>query len=144
MDLNFAQIMHTAETVLRVTFALGGEIGSGEAHFCVPFAALERTNCLQRLRDEALGTSCAPDEQDLDRARRNLKKAPLGLKAELGSATLTVREVMGLRPGQAIRLSSKVDESVPVKVGQKVKFLAKPGLRAKTLAVQIEKVLENQ
>jgi len=143
MDLNFVQIMHTAETVLWVTFALGGEIGSGEAHFCVPFAALERANCLEQLREEALGGSGEPDEQTKAQARENLKKASLELRAELGSTTLTVREVMGLKPGQAIRLSNRVGEPIPVKVGEKVKFRAQPGLRARTLAIQIHDVVKD-
>jgi len=143
MDLNFAQIMHTAETVLRVTFALGGEIGSGEAHFCIPFSALERAGCLERLHEDALGTSCKPNEQELEQARENLKKAGLGLTAELGRATLTVKEVMALKPGQVIRLSTKVGEAIPVKVGNEAKFTAKPGLRTKALAVQIQQVLKD-
>jgi flagellar motor switch protein FliM len=142
MDLNFVQIIHTAETVLRVTFALAGEIGSGEAHFCVPFAALERAQCLEQLREEALGSGRPPVAQELEQARENIKKADLGITAELGGATLTVGEVVRLKPGQIIKLSTKVTEPIPVKVGDRVKFLAKPGLRARANAIQIQKVLE--
>ncbi|NQT18620.1 MAG: FliM/FliN family flagellar motor switch protein [Planctomycetes bacterium] len=143
MDLNFVQVIHTAETVLRVTFALAGEIGSGEAHFCVPFAALERAKCLERLREEALGSGRPPVEQELQQARANLKKAYLGITAQLGEAVLTVGEVIGLKPGQVIKLNTRVAEPIPVKVGDRTKFLAKPGLRARSNAVQIQQVLED-
>lgn len=143
MDLNFSQIMHTAESILRVTFALGGEIGSGEVHFCVPFAALERSNCLADLHNEALGASGPRNEEETARARENLRKVCLSVSAQLGATKLTVREIIGLDVGQVITLDSKVDRPIPVKVGEKVKFLAKPGLRSKSLAIQIQEVLES-
>ena len=143
MDLNFAQIIHPSETILRVTFALAGEIGSGEAHFCVPFAALERAGCLEQLREEALGTGVTPSDDDRRQARQNIEKASLGMIAELGTTTLSVGEVVDLRPGQIIKLSSKVAEPIAVKVGEKIKFLAKPGLRARTNAIQIQQVLDD-
>jgi len=136
MDLSFAQVMHTSETVLRVTFALGGEIGSGEAHFCLPFTALEQVMAFDHLRDEAMG---AASKQDLlvAQARQNIKKVTVSVSAELGSTTANLQEVLGLAPGQVVRLNTKAAKPIPVKVGGKVKFFGKPGLRSNTLAIRI-------
>jgi len=142
MDLNFAQIMHNSETVLRVTFALGGEIGSGEAHFCVPFTVLEQARLLERLREEALGSGSA-SEIDRQRARENIRSARIGLAAEIGTANLTIGEVLRLKPGQVVRLAAKAREPIVVKVGGKPKFLARPGQRSRSAAVKIEQVLHN-
>jgi flagellar motor switch protein FliM len=54
-----------------------------------------------------------------------------------------VREVVGLRPGQVVKLSTRADGPIPVKVGERVKFSAKPGLRARAIVIQIEEVLKN-
>jgi len=140
MDLSFAQVMHTAETVLRVSFALGGEIGSGEAHFCLPFTALEQTMAFEHLRDDVLGT-VSKQEQLVQQARQNIRKVTVTLSAELGNAFADLREVLTLSPGQVVKLNTRADRPVPVKVGGKVKFLGKPGLRANALAIQITDII---
>ena len=136
MDLSFVQVMHTAETILRVSFAFGGEIGAGEAHLCLPFTALEALG-FESLRDETLGVLGDRQEQDVLRTRENLKKVSVPIAAELGSATLNLREVVSIKPGQVIKLNTKANKPVPVRVGQRVKFYAMPGLNARTLAIQI-------
>jgi len=143
MDLNFAQIMHNSETVLRVTFALGGEIGSGEAHFCVPFAALEQSKALEKLRDESLGSPSSLSEEEKEKARQNISRARIELAADLGTTTLTVAEVMRLKPGQIVRLDVKADKPVTVKVGGKPKFLAWPGRHSRSMAIKIEQAIQN-
>jgi len=137
MDLSFAQVMHATETILRVTFAMGGEMGSGEAHLCVPFTVVERT--LHKLGQGAQET-VARSEADKANARESLKRTDVSLAAELGHATLTIREVLGLRPGQIVKLNTKADKPIGVTVGGRTKFLATPGMRSRALAVQIKRV----
>jgi len=137
MDLSFSQVMHTSETMLRVSFALGGEIGTGEAHFCVPFSVLEQVMAFDRLRNESLGSASGRTEQDTLRARENISKVKIAVSAELGSASLTLRELVGLKPGQIVKLNTKANKPIPIQVGRKVKFLAAPGLNANALAARI-------
>ena len=144
MDMSFTQIMHTSETMLRVSFALGGEIGSGEAHFCVPFAALEKAMPFDQLRVDALGSVAKLSEQDVQNSKENLKQVSVTVAAELGTAALTLREVLDLRPGQVVALRAKANKAIPVKVEDTVKFYAVPGLRGRLLAVQITDVISNK
>lgn len=141
MDLSFTQIMHTSETMLRVSFALGGEVGSGEAHFCVPFAALEKAMSFEHLRVDVLGVAPNQSQQDLESSRENLKKVNVTLATELGRTELTLREVLELKPGQIVSLRTKAAKPIPVNVEGKRKFLAVPGLRGRSLAIQITDVL---
>ena len=141
MDLSLAQIMHASETMLRVSFALGGEIGSGEAHFCVPFAALEQAMAFNRIRDESFGVPGGQSEQVALRARDNIRKVNITLAAELGHASLTLEEVLKLKPGQVVKLNTKANKPIPVNVGQKSKFYAVPGLSARSLAIKITGII---
>jgi len=136
MDLNYAQILHNTATVLRVSFALGGEMGTGEASFCVPFAALEQAMSLDKLHEEMLGI-VKPSSKDLERAKKNIQQVTVCVTAELGRAKLTVAEILKLKPGQVVKLGTPADSSVTLNVGQAPKFLAQPGLKSKKYAVQI-------
>jgi flagellar motor switch protein FliM len=58
--------------------------------------------------------------------------------AMLGSYVTTVREVLGLRAGDIIRLSTTPDSPLEVRVGEKAVFLANPIVHHGNMAVQIE------
>jgi len=63
--------------------------------------------------------------------------------AEIGSMNLTVREVLALTVGDVVRLpDTRAGDPMELKVGNRTKFLCKPGVVGKKLAVQIIKKLE--
>ena len=76
---------------------------------------------------------------ELDRAR--MSEAIGGTEVEavvvLGQYITTVREVLGLRVGDIVRLSTTPDEPLPVRVGDKHIFRGNPVVQHGNLAVQI-------
>lgn len=78
----------------------------------------------------------------LDRAR--MMEAVGGTEVEavavLGSYPATVREVLGLQRGDIVRLSTKPEEPLEVRVGDKTVFLAAPIIVHGNLAVQIQAI----
>jgi flagellar motor switch protein FliM len=71
-----------------------------------------------------------------------LRRVPVPLRVELGNADLTLAEIMDLRPGDVIRLDTAAHQPLPVYVGGRVRFRARPGALGNRLAVQIESVLD--
>jgi flagellar motor switch protein FliM len=65
----------------------------------------------------------------------------LPLVVELGSASLTVRELLNLPVGQVIKLDTSAQGSLAVRVGEHTKFTARPGLVGRNMAVEITGVL---
>lgn len=61
---------------------------------------------------------------------------------ELGTATVTVAELLELAVNDVLQLETRVDGDISILVGQRVKFLCKPGLSGNKTAVQIVKVLD--
>ena len=60
--------------------------------------------------------------------------------ALLGDYVSTVREVLGLRVGDIVRLSTTPDEPLVVRVGDKNVFLGSPVVHHGNIAVQIQSV----
>jgi len=59
----------------------------------------------------------------------------------LGEATVTVGELLDLAVGDVIRLNTSTRQLLEVRVGEKTKFLARPGRIGGRLAVEIVEVL---
>ena len=63
--------------------------------------------------------------------------------AEIGTINLPIRDVLSLRVGDVVRLSSiKVGDPLTLSVGNKKKFLCQPGVIGKKMAVQVLNKLE--
>ncbi len=80
----------------------------------------------------------------VEELRRKVETMTVPVKVSLGEATVTVRELLDLSVGDVIRLDTRTDEPLSVRVGDKRKFLAKPGRVGSRLAVEITKVMAEE
>jgi flagellar motor switch protein FliM len=56
---------------------------------------------------------------------------------ELGRSEVSVRELLELRAGDLLRLDTRFDEEIQVRVAGRLKFRARPGRRGRNRAVRI-------
>ena len=64
--------------------------------------------------------------------------------SEVGALDITVRDVLALRTGDIIRLDNvRVNDPIVLKIGDRRKFLCRPGVVGNKLAVQVIKKLED-
>ena len=61
---------------------------------------------------------------------------------QLGTTTITVRDLLGLEINDVLKLDAKVDNDLSVIIGRWEKYACKPGLSGSKLAVQITRVAE--
>lgn len=73
-----------------------------------------------------------------------ISKAPIPVKAILGNSTISVNDFVNLQVGDIIRLDSKVDEELPVYVGNIRKFMALPGASDDYYAVRVTSVIREE
>ena len=67
----------------------------------------------------------------------------MDIVAEIGTINLPIRDVLSLRVGDVVRLSSiKVGDPLTLSVGNKKKFYCQPGVVGKKMAVQITGKIE--
>jgi flagellar motor switch protein FliM len=140
----FAQIVPPTEMVVLVTLETKvGEV-EGMMNFCIPYLTIEPI--ISKLSAQYWYSTVrrGATTENLNILRERLSTIAVSVVAEIGSMDLTVRDVLSLRAGDVIRLqNTRTDDPMYLKVGNKPKFLCKPGMVGNKLAVQIIKQLED-
>ena len=82
--------------------------------------------------------------QYLGTIKQQLTAVDMDVVAEIGTINLPIRDVLSLRCGDVVRLSSvKVGDPLTLSVGNKKKFYCQPGVVGKKMAVQITGKIES-
>jgi flagellar motor switch protein FliM len=141
---NFAGIVPPSEMVVLVTLETKVNEVEGMMNLCIPYLTIEPI--ISKLSAQYWYSSVrrGTTTENLNILRDRLSTVAVTLTAEIGSMDITVRDVLALRPGDIIRLDSvRVADPMPLKVGDRKKFLCRPGVLGNKLAVQIVKKLED-
>jgi len=140
----FAQIVPPTEMVILVTLETKvGEV-EGMMNFCIPYLTLEPI--IGKLSATYMYSTIrrAGIMENLNTLRDHLSTIAVDVVAEIGKVDLPIREVLNLRVGDVIRLgNSRVNDPLNLNIGNKCKFLCKPGLIGNKVAVQITQKLED-
>lgn len=136
-NAQFNQIMSPNETVALITFSTAVEGQQGMLNLCLPFLTLEEI--LPRLT--ARYWFAPQNETGSERWRPTitevLRDVELDIVALGGEARLNVQQFLDLEPGDVITLDTTIHDELSLLVGNKLTFLAQPGLVGDHLAVQI-------
>jgi flagellar motor switch protein FliM len=139
----FAGIVPPQEMVVLVTLETQvGEV-EGMMNLCIPYLTIEPI--ISKLSGQYWYSSArrGTTAENLNILRDRLSTVSVILTAEVGCMDISVRDVLALRPGDIIRLDAvRVADPMPLKVGDRKKFLCRPGVLGNKLAVQIVKKVE--
>ena len=138
----FAQIVPPTEMVILVT--LETKIGDveGMMNFCIPYLTIEPI--ISKLSAQFWYSSVrrSATSENLNVLKEKLSTVDVNVVAEVGKIHVPVRDVLSLQKGDVIRLyNTRTDEPYSLNIGNKTKFLCRPGMIGKKLAVQITKKL---
>ena len=140
----FAQIVPPTEMVVLVTLETKvGEV-EGMMNFCIPYLTIEPI--ISKLSAQYWYSSVrrGTTTENLNILRERLSSIEVTVAAEIGKMDLMVRDVLALKRGDVIRLSNtRIGDPMVLKVGNKAKFLCRPGVVGNKMAVQITEKLEN-
>ncbi len=139
----FAQIVPPTEMVVLVTLETKVGDVEGMMNFCIPYLTIEpiisKLSAQYWYSTVRRGTTT----ENLNILRDRLATIAVTMVAEIGAMDLTVRDVLSLRAGDVIRLQdTRTTDPMVLKIGNRRKFLCKPGQIGNKLAVQIIKKLE--
>ncbi len=117
MNTQFANIATPNEVVVHITFSI--ELGqtSGEMHFCLPYSMIEPIK--DQLTSALQAENLEVDKRWLRLMRQQVQLAEVELVADLGTARVSLRDIVNLKVGDVIPLDipptveAKVD-GVPV------------------------------
>ncbi|WP_047151653.1 flagellar motor switch protein FliM [Aneurinibacillus tyrosinisolvens] len=146
MEVNpqFMQIVSPNETVAVISFSTKIGETTGMINLCLPHVVLEPLMVKLSAHYWLSTQKKVRDEREIEALRERVQKAKLPLIAELGTSTISVGEFLNLSVGDVVQLDQGTDDKVKVRVGQKTKFLARPGTAKGKTAIMIEDVLEEE
>jgi len=139
----FAQIVPPNEMVVLVTLETKvGEV-EGMINFCIPYLTIEPI--ISKLSAQYMYSSVRSGgtTENLNTLKERLSTIGVSVVAEIGSMNLMVRDVLSLQRGDTIRLpNTRTTDPLSLKIGDRNKFLCRPGVVGSKVAVQIIKKLE--
>ncbi|MDR6883867.1 flagellar motor switch protein FliM [Bacillus sp. 3255] len=137
----FMQIVSPNETIALIS--LSTKIGdtSGMINLCIPHVVIEPIMPRLSVHHWFVSQKKTRAPEEVEALQSRLEKTKLPLIAELGSSEISVRDFLGLTVGDVIPLQKSVEDSLQVKVGEKLKYLGSPGTRKGKMAVQITDIV---
>lgn len=137
----FVQLLPPQDMVIVIALRVRIRDVEGRVNICLPYMALEPI--ASRLSAHYLfGVGEKVEEgQHVEELRRQVETMTVPVTVSLGEATVTIGELLDLGVGDVIRLNTSTREPLAVRVGDKTKFMAKPGRVGSRLAVEIVQVL---
>ncbi len=78
-----------------------------------------------------------PVKQRIMLYRKTMSAIRVPVKVNLGKATLTMKELKSLQPGDILTLDSRLDAALELTIGKKAKLWVQPGVMQNKLAVQV-------
>lgn len=125
------------EPLLQVVFRVAPTgLAGDQIVLALSNGIVSRAKSSSHLKDKL----AAPTELDHQRMTEAIGGTEVEAIAILGQYSATVREVLSLRDGDIIRLSTTPEEPLEIRVGERAVFLGAPIVHHGNLAVQIQAV----
>ena len=122
----FLQIASDRDVVALVTLSFKLNELQDMVTICLPYRTLEPVmgSLTQARMFESLQ---APDPAQIERLKAKVRSAVVPVEVELGSAVVTVQDLLDLDVGDVIVLDRTRNETIDVRIGSLNKFKATPG-----------------
>ncbi|MEH7273617.1 flagellar motor switch protein FliM [Neobacillus vireti] len=140
----FLQLGIPTETVIVITFQL--TVGKVEEtmHLCIPYILLEPFIPKLSSHNWYGHGKWVKNKEESEFLQGRIEHLIVPVITELGRATITMEEILGLNVNDVIQLEQLVDEPLQVRVNEELKFLAHPGTKKSRVAVKIEHLIEGE
>jgi len=140
------RIIPLDQVVALVTCELKiGEM-TGVMNFCLPYQVLQQVG--SQLSDFQWSPTVVAGrgvtEEDITQLARNVERAPVAVKVELGKTVVSLRDLIALQPGDLVLFDKPVGEPLAVCVNEREKFKVFPGVNRDRLAVRVSQIVENE
>ncbi len=141
----FAQIVPPSDMVVLITLETKVGDVEGMTNFCIPYLTIEPI--ISKLSAQYWYSSIRKGgtTENLAILKKRLDTVFIDLIAELGSLEISVKDVLDLQQGDIIKLErNKIDDNMVLKIGNRKKFYARPGVMGNRMSVQITGSVESE
>jgi len=136
----FAQIVPPTDMVVLVTLETKVGDVEGMINFCIPYLTIEPI--IGKLSTQFWFSTVhrGTTTENLTVLKDKLATIDVDVVAEIGKINIPVREVLSLHVGDVVRLyNTRIGDPYSLNIGNKKKFLCRPGVIGKKIAVQVLK-----
>ncbi|MDF1879903.1 flagellar motor switch protein FliM [Sulfurimonas sp. MAG313] len=137
---NVVQIVAQNEIVVMVVMEIIIGHSSGMMNLCYPVIALEPVLPKLASRDLMLNETSSKKSRNQE-LQVLIGGAGVSVEASLGSAELTLGEILNLNAGDIIRLNASADDIVTLRVDGKERFKGEIGLRRFRKSIKVTEVI---
>ena len=138
----FAAIVSPNDIVLVVLFKIEIENIAGTLAICFPYTAIAPV--ITKLKTEFQGEKMELDHVWLSKLRAKLLTTEIDLVAELGTTTVTPKDIIKYKVGDTILLGNDVTDPLLLKVEQIPKFKGLLGVSRRNKAVQLTEKIQRE
>lgn len=137
----FVQICSPSDMVLVVIMKLRISDVEGMVSLCFPYFLIDPIMDKLSSQQWFASTSHKADPEMKKWLNDSMMKVKMPLAMELGHTVLSLNDVYALQPGDVIKLDELKDSEIDVRVGNQIRFKARPGTLNGHMAVELVKVL---
>jgi flagellar motor switch protein FliM len=135
----FAAIVPPTDVVVAIMFEVELDQVNGTMTVCLPYSTIEPI--IAKLRAGFQSDQLEIDQAWIRRLRDRLTSAFVQINVEMGVASMTTREYMGLRVGDVVQLENDADSEMIIRVEGIPKFKGVPGVVKGNRAVRIKRII---
>jgi flagellar motor switch protein FliM len=119
---------------------------SGVMNFCLPYQVLQQvgTQLADFQWSPSITAGRGMTEQDIALLARNVERAPVDVRVELGKTVVSLRDLIALQPGDLLMFDKSVTEPLTATVNDREKFKVFPGVNRDKLAVRVSQIVEDE
>lgn len=133
----FAQIVPPGEIVLSITVEIKIHDVTGIMTLCIPYNTVEPIVDKFNAASWFSAVRKEPMQTNVDAISSQVKEVYLPIIAELGATVVSLQDVLNLRAGDILITDQVVKNDLNIRVGNMVKFLGRPGMLGKKMAISI-------
>jgi flagellar motor switch protein FliM len=138
-QLEMAQMAPVSEPTLAITMEARLDGISSALTLLLPWSAVEPVADRISARDDSAGPL---EGREADSVRRAVGRVEMTVRAEVAAVELPIEEVLGLRPGDLLRLDAPASQGVTLYADEVPVHRGRPGRSGGRRAVQVTERLE--
>ena len=140
----FVQICSPSDMVLVVIMKLRVSDVEGMVSLCFPYFLMEPIMDKLSSQQWFASTSHKADDEVQTWLNNSIRQVKMPMAMELGHTVLSLNDVHALQVGDVIKLDELKDANIDVRVGNQIRFKARPGTLNGHMAVELTSVLTDE
>lgn len=140
----FTQLVPLNDIVVLVILELKIGDVEGKLSFCIPFVVIEPLSLELSGEKRSKSGKEVLDEHSSSKIKQSLNIVKVPIVAELGIADVAFSDLLNMQVGDVIKLKRRVSDDLILKIGRIPKFKCRPGIMGTKIAVQINRVIEEE